>query len=462
MGTTLRVVGTAIVLVAASGAPVVADEPRPSPPAPAPAAAPEVTPAERDAAIARGCKWLDEHIDQAQDGGSPQKQYAQAAAAWAYLLLTSSKASAPIPPRAKELDRLADALDGYEERIADLYDAAAKEGRKGKKEKKDDGAPLPPGVPPEMRGMLGGMDHAQFVWPLGTAAHFHAEAVARGWRGKESKTALGRIVRILEGAQQADGGWGHDDASKPGMGLPPIKMPLPGRESITYPKTLLAAAYCGLSGLGIAQRTLGARTAPSLAKGRGYFRTSQQSNGVWPYDPSQKSDRGGAETPGEFSEFDTISIARSGGCAYALLAAGADANDPTLAAALRALETRTALLSESHGSATLGLQYAALLYRARGAEKWAEFRSTFFRRIVAAQGADGGFDCACRHTSFGTTCDTKSEIPEMAAGTWAIGAKAYVTAVHVLILTLDREAPRAVPPLAAAGPVTPSVPTPAK
>src|SRR5690242_16292278 len=74
-----------------------------APPPPAPAGT-EVTAEQRDVAIAKGCAWLDDNIASLQDRGSPQKQYAEAAAAWAYLLLASRKEQAGIPQRGKQLD----------------------------------------------------------------------------------------------------------------------------------------------------------------------------------------------------------------------------------------------------------------------------------------------------------------------------------------------------------------------
>ena len=152
-----------------------------------------------------------------------------------------SRGSIRVPSRKKQLDRIRDYLDSYAERVARGYDQSDK--REAKQKKRKD----PPKGPPGFDAMRG-MQTAQYVWPLGQMAHFHAESVARGKSKSASKKSLRVIARLLAACQQENGGWGHDDAEREGMGLPPIQIPKPGGGSLTYPATLLAATNCALSG----------------------------------------------------------------------------------------------------------------------------------------------------------------------------------------------------------------------
>jgi hypothetical protein len=140
---------------------------------------------------------------------------------------------------------------------------------------------------------------------------------------------------------------------------------------------------------------------------------------------------------------------------FALYCAGAPADDPLARKALDALDAQRESMSEGHGSATMALQYGALLSRARGDAAWQAFRSIYFPRILAAQEANGACLCVCRHEAGGVTCDT-TPIPGMPMGdAYAAGNKTYVTAIHALILALDRTEPRVLPPVPGLrGPVT--------
>jgi hypothetical protein len=87
-----------------------------------------------------------------------------------------------------------------------------------------------------------------------------------------------------------------------------------------------------------------------------------------------------------------------------------------------------------------------------------KFRERFLRRILDAQGKDGTFTCACAHGSFGTTCDTDALPGGMAQPGEGQDSRMYVTALHTLILALDRVPSKALPPAkkpAAAPTVTP-------
>jgi hypothetical protein len=412
----------ALVLLAAAGGPVVAEED--------PAPATGVTPEERDAALAKAFRYLDDELWKMQAGGSPRKPYACAVAGWAYLI-ASAKAGKKLPARTRQIERIRDELERYADEVARLYE------RDDKKRKKEERRR--PRGPPGMPDMMG-IRTAQYVWPLSMAAHFFAESAARGKKRSASKKVLRTIVRALEAAQQENGGWGHDDASREGMGLPPIRIPKPGGGSLTYPGTLLAASNCALSALGVAHRVLGTtKKAKSLARGRAYFEASQNGDGSFPYDPAQKHDMdfGGAMAGG-------IEVARTGGAIYALHCAGAPPGDPVVAKAIRSVDADLSLLHEGHGSACMALQLGALASRVRGDEAWARFRGTFFRRILDRQGEDGGFRCACKGGTMAVTCDTR-ELPGIRMPGYVAQQRVYVTAIYALVLALDRDATRSVP-----------------
>ena len=94
----------------------------------------------------------------------------------------------------------------------------------------------------------------------------------------------------------------------------------------------------------------------------------------------------------------------------------------------------------------------------RGDETWSTFKGTFFQRIVAAQQADGSFDCICLAEGPGVTCDTK-EMPGMSnmpgMDSWTEQARVYVTAIHALILLLDRSELESVPEMPGRAEITP-------
>ncbi len=433
-----------VVAAALAGLPGSAPRAEDAPAAPA-ADAPTVTPEQRDAALAKAFRYLDEQVWGLDEGGSPRKQYTVAIMGLASLLAgdRTGADAARLPPRKKEAERARDYLVRYAAEVAALY---AKDDRKREKDKRRDREPAAaPGFP---------MGPSQYVWPLGVSGLFLAESAKRGQARKECTGALDDIVRVIEGAQQANGGWGHDDAQRPGLGLPPVKIPLPGRDAIDYPGTLLAASNCALTGLGLAHALRGdAARAKSLENARDYYRSSQNGDGAWPYDPSQRD--GDTPSGGEgndaiaralaASRGDALSVARTTGAIFALLAGGEDPKSAEVARALAIVDAHPEWAGEGHGSATMALQWAALLARARGPEAWSTFRRTWFPRVLAAQKDDGSFDCACAHASGATTCDTEpiGDLPGM--DDWVRQARVYVTAIHALVLVLDRADLQAVP-----------------
>lgn len=419
-----------LLLLALLAATSVADgEPKPVP----------YTPEARDKAIAKAFRFLDANLWKLQDGGSPRRQYSLAVAGWAYLLAADKpKGAKRLPARSKQIRRIRDELARYTERVAKLYDKDDKQRKKNR--------------PAGPRGFAA-MRTAQYSWPLPVIAHFFAEGLARGKARGEAKKALKAIVRVLEASQQTNGGWGHDDASRPGMGLPPIQIPKPGGGKLDYPGTLHVTSHLCLGALGLAHKALKTkRKTPSLDKGRAHFETSQNGDGTWPYDPSQK--RGANFTSAMAGG---IEVARTPGCVLALLLAGAPPDDPMVKRALAAIDKKPEYMSEGHGSATLALQWGALMSRARGAQAWKQFRGIFLPRILGHQQKNGGFTCVCKHATGAVTCDTRA-IPGMPmAGLYVEANKTYVTAIHALILVLDRTESRITPEVPAPkGAVTPS------
>ncbi|MHC4952839.1 MAG: hypothetical protein ACYTGZ_03045 [Planctomycetota bacterium] len=412
-----------------------AQDPTPSDPA-------GVTAKERDAAIVKMMRYLDEAMWKLQDGGSPRRQYTLAVAGWAYAMAADKPKAGgrKLPSRKKQLDRIRKELARYTERVADLYDKDDK--RKKKKKQRD---------PSDPRARFAAMRTAQYSWTLAMNAHLFAELAARGKGSAQAKKTLKSIIRVLDASQQPNGGWGHDDASREGMGLPPIKIPKPGGGQLEYPGTLLAASHCALSGMGVACRATKKKKLPALKKGREYFGSSQNGDGTFPYDPAQKHKQ---KIPAAMAG--GIELARTSGGVFALFCAGAPDDDAVALSALAAIDASPKLMSEGHGSATMALQFGALLARARGDLAWRTFRRIYLRRIIDHMDERGSCKCVCEHKSAGVTCDTR-EIPGMPmAGQWVEGNKTYVTAIHLLILMLDRTETRAIPKMPGPrGPVTP-------
>jgi hypothetical protein len=187
---------------------------------------------------------------------------------------------------------------------------------------------------------------------------------------------------------------------------------------------------------------------PSLQKGRVYFENAQNGDGTFPYDPAQKH---GMELPTEMAG--GIETARTSGAAFALVCAGVPADDPVVRRALESIDKKPEFMSEGHGSATMALQFGALLSRVREEPRWWTFRGIFLPRILAHQENDGSFACVCLHESGAVTCDTRPipGVPGMEM--YVREQRVYVTAIHALILALDRSRPRALPKVT--GAVTP-------
>lgn len=398
---------------------------------------PEPTPAARDAAITKAMRYLDREIWSLQEYGSPIKQYAVGAAAWAYLLAGDRAPKAKrLPSRSKALKRMRSFLDRYVETVERDY------ARNDERERKNPTSPVPPGVgpggmPPMTRESA--MRPKQYVWTLAMAAHFYAESVARGKKSGASKKRLKATVKLLEDAQQPNGGWGHDDARRPGMGLPAIRIPKPGGGHFDYPGTLLAATNCALSGIGVGHRALRSKSPKSLARGRKYFDEAQNGDGTYPYDPSQKHD-----VKTKTAMAGGLEVARTTGAVFAMLCANGDPTRAQVTKALAAIDASPELMAEGHGSASMALQFGALLSKARGDEAWKTFRRIYFPRILASQDDDGAFRCVCLNKSPGVTCDT-DRAGGGPGGDYARQQQVYVTAIYTLVLLLDRAKLAAIP-----------------
>lgn len=383
-----------------------------------------VTPAARDAALVKAFGFLDEWIWRVPDGGSPRRQYSMAVAAHAYLL-AGDGGGRRLPSRKRQIDRLHDELVRFVDRVEERY---------ARKKRPRADAPMAERIRDEIRT-------TQWTWVLGVAAPYFAESVVRGRRGGECRRELKRIVRILERSQQPVGGWGHDDARINGLFASDARS--------DYPAAFVAPSYCALSGLGLARRALKQGTdCEAVRAGRAYLAKCQSEDGTFPYTLRKLA-------PGWKPGMGPIAVARTSGVAFALFCAGAPATDPTARKALRAIDARPQFMAEGHGSATMSLQFGGLLSRARGERAWRKFRAMYFPRILAAQEDDGAFLCVSRGV-IGSNDETHPRLPEgFRIPKPDRAARAYVTAIHCLLLLLDRTESRVLPEMPGLpGPVT--------
>ncbi len=392
----------------------------------------DVTPKERDAALKKCFKYLDERLWKMTEYGSSRKFYSAAMAGWAYLICSAKpKEGSKLPSRAKEIKRIAELLDGYADRVRRAYDQDDKKQKKKKGDK------------PAGRASMFGRT-AQYVWNLGVSAHFFAARFARRKSRGPSKRSLKTIVKLLEACQQENGGWGHDDARREGMGLPAIKIPKPGGGSFKYPGTLLGAGNCALSGIGAARAVLGGAPTRAMERGREHFLRSQNGSGTFPYDPSQQHGGGDDEAgAGHAGYADRIGVARTSGSVLALLLSGLKPNHKAITRAINQIDAHPEWLGDGHGSAAMALGFSAILASARGEKAWNVFRKTYFRKILEHQQEDGGCNCVC-NKSPGVTNDTES-IKGMNMPGWVEGGRIYVTAIHAFILALDRNPVKSIP-----------------
>ena len=98
--------------------------------------------------------------------------------------------------------------------------------------------------------------------------------------------------------------------------------------------------------------------------------------------------------------------------------------------------------------------------RMRGEAAQKEFERRFLPRIMERAREDGSLDCICEGKAFGVTCDSPDHgMLAGMGGVFAEGQKAYVTALLLFPLLLDRkDAPRMLHPPAGSAPAAPLLP----
>ena len=180
-----------------------------------------------------------------------------------------------------------------------------------------------------------------------------------------------------------------------------------------------------------------------------YFEYAELANGSFPYDPSQRS-----------AHIDMTGVSRAAGAALAMHLLGVEWDEIGMSRALELVDEHFDYLPEGHGSSTFNLMLAAFLQHRRGPKAWARFKETFFRRILDGQAGNGSFTCVCENKAFGATNDSRPARAKGGSGRdyFANRTDTYVSAIHTLILLLDRTQPRLMPEPAeppADGPTTP-------
>lgn len=362
---------------------------------------------ERDEAIQGGLRYLDGHVFRLPDAaGTPRKPFTVAVHGLVHLLADGG--GVRTDGRGRQVRKARAFLAAW---VADVQKRAA------------DPAQLPEG-PGQFRSDL----LIQYTWPLAMARVFFGELRARKRAAAQADRVLERIAPLLLEAQAAGGGWGHHRL-RPGA----ARTHVPGG----YPDTLLSSSFVVASSLGLVRPREGSLGEEALARAATYFRRAQLPNGNQPYDPSQRA-----------AHTDMTGVARAAGACFALWTLGVPWKDAAMRRSLDFVDDHFAYLSEGHGSSTLDLLYAALLQRARGARAWKRFEATFFRRILDAQDAEGAFACICQGKAFASTNDShpfggkgvskSAGSSSLLKGLLQDGTGAYVTAVHTLILLLDR------------------------
>jgi len=397
---------------------------------------------ERDTAINAGIRYLDRTLFQLPDAaGTPRKQFTIAVTGLVYLLArdgvglrTDGKAGVK-----KARAYLAKYVAEVAQRTAD------------------------PSQIPAQAGRISSNQMMQYTWPLAMTALFLGELHARGVEKAAARREIGRIVGLLVEAQAPNGGWGHGRVGDKGKARGASVMDGFGG----YPDTLLASSNLVATSLGLVQGVAAPKPKDTLDRARAYYRYAELANGNFPYDPSQRA-----------AHTDLTGVSRAAGAVLAMRALDVPWKDRAIVRALEYVDDHFEYLSEGHGSSTHNLLLCALLQRARGEQEWQRFKHGYFGRILKLQKEDGSFGCICRNKAFGSTNDDnpfggKSGTPfggksvgkvsrsgsgKGFGGIFEAGTKTYVTAIHTLILLLDRSPPRITGHAPAAperGPVTP-------
>ena len=375
----------------------------------------KVTDRERDEAILRGIRYLDDTVMGLPDvQGTPTKQFTVAVTGLVKLLAADRGSSSS--GKADTLKRARAFVARYVARVAE--------------DVKD------PKRLPATQGQFSSDRLIQYTWPVAMAGVFFGELHARGKHTGEAKRVLKDVRTILRAAQHENGGWGHHQTG----GTAPTRPMIKGLKGMGgYPDTLLCTTWVVAASLALLEGT-GAKELPEhLSKAVAYFRTAQLDNGNYPYDPSQRS-----------AHRSMTGVSRAAGSCFALWAMGMPWRAKPMKLSLDFVDDNFDYLNEGHGSSTLNLLYGALLQKVRGPKHWKRFKARYFRPIVDGQAEDGSFVCICEGKAFGATNDTnplsgKGKGVVKRAGNMDLlkrftqGTKtAYVSSIHVLILLLDR------------------------
>lgn len=387
---------------------------------------PEVDEAARAAAARKGVEYLDDHLfGLPESQGSPRKPFTFAVAGLVFLIDKGTRTDDPVPRIASYLARY---VDDVAEKTAD-----------------------PSNLPPQ-HGLASSAYLVQYTWPIAQAGLFFGELQARGRERRTTARVLPKIVAILEAAQQENGGWGHGnidtrrpDAKGPGSKkddggkdddpgddpfgelkkrFPELKDQLDGMQSGGgYPATLLAPSNCVAATLGLLRGLLGESQVKSVPAARDYYRKARLPNGSFPYDISQRQ-AGRAAT----------NVGRTAGALWAWACLGMP-RDTEYEQSVDYLFDRLDYVKEGHGSPCLNVMHGAFAARAIGEREFDVFRRYHIPRIVAAQEQDGVLPCICENKAFGVTCDSK----QLGGSFFETGTTCYTTALHTLVLLLERD-----------------------
>jgi hypothetical protein len=379
---------------------------------------------ERDAAILSGLRYLERTVFQLPEAsGTPRKPFTVAATGLVFLLARDRQSGTSAGK--KLVARARTYLTRY---VAEVAERAAQASQL-----------------PAQSGQFSSDKLIQYTWPLAMDALFQSELDARKQEGARASRDLKALVPLLLEAQAPNGGWGHGKVGD--RGRPKGSSSMDGFGS--YPDTLQAATNLVAFSLGLAPKSA-AVPSQALERARAYYRYAELANGNFPYDPSQRS-----------AHRDLTGVSRAAGAALAMRALDIPWKDRGIVRALSYVDENFAYLSEGHGSSVHNLLLAAFLQRARGDKAWKQFKKTYFRRLLDQQEESGAFGCICEGKAFASTNDSKPFGGALAGapGPFREATAAYVTALHTLILLLDRSPPRILsgePGPAPAAPVTPT------
>lgn len=249
----------------------------------------------------------------------------------------------------------------------------------------------------------------QSCWPTAFAGIFFSELALRGDGG--AKTVLNKIMKILQIAQNQNGGWGHQKDN--------LQKDIFKDKGMTYPDTLMVVTNFAAAALGLMKNRLQIAVPNDvLTRAFKYFEKSQCGDGSFPYDPSQNM---GTE-PG-----------RTSGACFALYCMSQEGTN-TYKRGMKLVVDKLAELPESHASSSMHILTGALATFVNGDYK--KWNDLFRDKILGNQDTDGGFKCICSGNVF--NCDDRSS--RMGGGMFgADQGKMYVTANYSLALLLGMD-----------------------